>query len=334
MKILLGKYKNFYKANLHCHSTNSDGRFTVEQLKENYKNCGYSIVAFTDHEHLIDNSHLNDQNFLAITSAELAIKEFPTVSTLKNHSMKVAHFNIYALDPKNTLTPCYSSVYDHYISDEIRHLIRFDCEYERAHTIEGINDLIKKCKEQGFLVAYNHPTWSLENATDYNFYENLDFIEVYNHSCCIHGRPDDEHVFDDIMRTGKKICCTCADDNHNGGLSHVNDDSFGGWVNINADKLDYSAIIDALKNGDFYASTGPEIYSLTKDGDKVTIKTSASKQIRLTTFGRRSDVLNATDGNLVSQATFKLNELDKWFRITVVDASGKKAYTQAYDTEL
>ena len=42
----------FYKANLHCHSTFSDGRFTVETIKEAYKSHGYSAVAFSDHNTL------------------------------------------------------------------------------------------------------------------------------------------------------------------------------------------------------------------------------------------------------------------------------------------
>ena len=33
---------NFYKANLHCHSVYSDGKLTVEELKERYKEKGYS----------------------------------------------------------------------------------------------------------------------------------------------------------------------------------------------------------------------------------------------------------------------------------------------------
>ena len=81
MKLLIDGNKQQYKANLHCQSTCSDGRLTPEQLKEEYKKRGYSIVAFTDHEHVIDNSHLNDEEFLAITSCELAIKEFATQST-------------------------------------------------------------------------------------------------------------------------------------------------------------------------------------------------------------------------------------------------------------
>ena len=34
MKILLDKNKNFYKANLHSHSDLSDGKWSVEKIKE------------------------------------------------------------------------------------------------------------------------------------------------------------------------------------------------------------------------------------------------------------------------------------------------------------
>ena len=50
---LLPKEGNFYKANLHCHTTVSDGKRTPEEIKELYMRNGYSIVAYTDHEVLI-----------------------------------------------------------------------------------------------------------------------------------------------------------------------------------------------------------------------------------------------------------------------------------------
>ena len=64
MHILIDKNRNFYKANLHCHTTLSDGKLTRDDVKAAYKERGYSIVAFTDHEHLIDNSDLNDDGFM------------------------------------------------------------------------------------------------------------------------------------------------------------------------------------------------------------------------------------------------------------------------------
>ena len=45
IKYLLPKEGKFYKANLHCHTTLSDGKLTPEQVKEEYMKRGYSIVA-------------------------------------------------------------------------------------------------------------------------------------------------------------------------------------------------------------------------------------------------------------------------------------------------
>lgn len=324
MKILLNQDKPFFKANLHCHSTYSDGKQTVEELKQAYMEQGYSIIAFTDHEHLIDNSRLTDENFLAITACELAIKEFPNQSTLVNHSMRVCHLNFYALDPHNTLTPCYSAIYDHYGNEEARALIRFEKEYERHNTAEGINEMIKIGNEKGFIVSYNHPTWSLENATHYLQYENIFAVEIYNHGCTLTGRCTDEHVFDDFLRTGKKVFCTATDDNHN-----LND-RFGGWTQINAEKLEYGAIMSALQKGKFYASTGPQIFSLVLDNDEVEIKTSPCVKISVSTQGRRAQAVCAKEGETVTCARFKLLKSDGYFRLRVTDERGNNAYTQAY----
>lgn len=332
MRVLIDENKNFYKANLHCHSTNSDGKMTPSELKNAFKSKGYSIIAFTDHEHLIDNSDLNDDDFLTITSCEVAIKEFPKQSTLKNYCMRVCHLNFYAKDPHNTVTPCYSSVADHFKNPSIEHLVKFDGEYERIYSAEGINDIIKTANEKGFLVSYNHPLWSLENARQYLEYKGLFAVEVYNHGCNRAGGNDYcPFVLDDFLRDGKRIFCTMCDDCHEyNGAVGSDSDMFGGFVMINSPKLEYDQIISDLENGNFYASQGPLIKSLVLDGDIVKIKTSDVKQISLSTLGRRTKAVNAENDGFVDYAEFKLKENDGYFRITVTDKDGKHALTQAY----
>ena len=331
MKILFGSKKNLYKANLHLHSTYSDGKCSVEKLKERYKEKGYSIIAFTDHEHLIDNSRLNDDNFLAITSCEVAIKQYRDLSTLKRHDMKVTHLNFYSKDPHNIKTPCYSSFYDHYVKDEIKDIVWQGEEYERVYSPDGINAMIKTAKEQGFLVSYNHPTWSLESALDYINYEGFDFVEIYNNSCALRGQHDDETAFETLLQNGKRVFCTAADDNHNArSFNSVYCDSFGGWCVVNADSLDYSEIMTSLENGDFYASTGCELYSITENDGKVQVKCSPVKKIALYTATRRTSFALAEEGETIDFAELKLDETDVFFRIRVEDEYGHKAWSQAY----
>ena len=179
--VLLDSSKKFFKANLHCHSTLSDGRLTPEQLKKYYKQKGYSVLAITDHEHLNDNSYLDDKDFLTITSCEIAIKQFPNDSTLKNLDMKVCHLNLYAKKQSNTYNFFYNSVADHFSKPEVRkRLQKPDCEYERVYGAYGINKIIKDANDNGFFVCYNHPRWSLENYGDYSGYEGLWGVEIYN----------------------------------------------------------------------------------------------------------------------------------------------------------
>jgi hypothetical protein len=331
MKIYLDPKKSYYKANLHSHSRYSDGRASREDIKREYKARGYSAVAFTDHEHTIDPSALTDEDFIAICGCELAVGGGPVVDPESpTPSGKVVHMCMYAKDPANHLTPCYSEKQDSYKFEDVRHLVVKDGDYTREYSPECINEMIRIAHEKGFLVSYNHASWSLEDASDYLAYDGFDFVEVHNTACVVMGHPNEEYVYTNMLRAGKRVYCTAADDNHNAcGFDGDRTDSFGGWVMINAEKLGYKELIDALEAGDFYASTGPEIYSLTVDDD-LTVKVTFSEARRavIITQGRRvASTFDVKDGS----ASFKLTPRDISFRIRVDDAHGHSAYTQLYE---
>jgi len=90
-KYLLPENGNFYKANLHCHSTVSDGVLTPEELKKAYMDKGYSIIAYTDHDIMIDHSDLTDESFLALRSYEMQINEKRTDEEKKIRPPKTCH---------------------------------------------------------------------------------------------------------------------------------------------------------------------------------------------------------------------------------------------------
>lgn len=331
MKVFLDNTLPFYKANLHCHSVNSDGKLTPEQIKEEYKSRGYSAVAFTDHEHVIDNSHLTDGDFVAITGAELAIKEDLHGSTLTSRNMKATHLCIYSLDPHNNMTPCYNSVYDHFITPSAHGRFRHGEDYERTYSGEGVRDIIDKAHEAGFLVCYNHPGWSLEDATDYLNYYNADFVEIFNTGAVIDGHPDDEAAFSQMLRHGIKILCTASDDNHNRHpIGSGNSDSFGGFVMINAPRLDYSSLMEALRCGRFYSSSAPSIFSLTEDNRKIIVKSTPCRKISLLTRGRYTRSAYPAEGETLSEAQFVLPEGIDGFRVRLEDAEGRHAWSQFY----
>ena len=320
---LLDPQKPMYKAALHFHSDCSDGKPTVEEWKTALKEHGYAIAAYTDHEHLLDHSELNDEGFLAITSCELAVKEIEEASSLDNQTMRVCHLNIYTPDPHDTLTPCYSSVYDHFIkNDAVRAQVRFDGEYHRVYSGEGVRDIIARAHERGFLVSYNHPQWSLEDARQYLEYRTVDFVEVYNHGTARNGMDTyAPAMLDEFLREGADVRATMCDDAHS--LANA----FGGWCVINADALTYEAVFAALREKRFYASQGPEILELTREDDTVRIRTSPCRMIALSTGSRH---YQAERGTAVTEAAFTLKPTDRYFRLTVTDEGGYHAMTQAY----
>lgn len=326
-KVLFGSKNNFYKANLHCHSTLSDGRLSPEELKALYKSHGYSILALTDHEHLNNNSYLDDSDFLTITSCEIAIKEFQNESTLKNFNMKVCHLNFYAKEQQNVYNFFYNSKYDHFSDVERRSLfLNPEKDVERTYGGDGINELIKLANDNGFFVAYNHPRWSLENYREYSKYEGLWGVEIYNSSCNIGGLYEyNVNVHDDMLRDGKRVFASSGDDNHN-----RIDDSCDTFVMVNADKLEYSAVIDSLLTGDFYTSNGPLISKIEVEDGKLYVSCSNAKRISYSTMGRRAACFNANENEVLNSAVFDIKDTDGYFRISVLDEFGRRADSQAY----
>ena len=69
MKIMIDLLKQngpWFKANLHSHSTLSDGKMTPQELKERYKSAGYSILSITDHSKYTWHQELEDPDFLPV----------------------------------------------------------------------------------------------------------------------------------------------------------------------------------------------------------------------------------------------------------------------------
>jgi len=178
--------KNSYKANLHCHSTVSDGIRDPGKIKEMYAERGYSVVAFSDHNVLKAHHYLSDGGFLAISACEVDItRNMPGEQFDK---MKTYHFNLYASRPGTVRTPPLPRM-----------------EYD---DIDAINRYIQDRTDEGFLVSYNHPYWSMQNHGDYSGLRGCFAVEIYNHGCetvGVYGYCPE--VYDEMLREGNRIYC-------------------------------------------------------------------------------------------------------------------------------
>ena len=108
-KYLLPKDGQFYKAAMHVHTKVPDGKFSPEEVKRAYKELGYSINAYTDHEVFVPHNDLSDEEFLAINAVEVAINAPKTPGGWL--FMRTCHINLYAKDKDNDYCPICTEEY-------------------------------------------------------------------------------------------------------------------------------------------------------------------------------------------------------------------------------
>lgn len=65
-----GKY---YKAQLHTHTKESDGKIKTENLIKEYRDRGYNFLAITDHNKITINNNYDNENFITIVGEEMTI---------------------------------------------------------------------------------------------------------------------------------------------------------------------------------------------------------------------------------------------------------------------
>ena len=331
-KYLISENGSFYKANLHCHTNCSDGRLTPAEVKEVYKKLGYSIVAYTDHDILVPHDDLTDEDFLALHGFEMEVNETYEKEFVYS---KTAHVCFIGIDPENITQPMWHNEWYLFANatkykDIVKHYDEPD--YVREYSHKGICEIMRIGRERGFFVTYNHPTWSLENYSDYMGYHGMHAMEMFNGDCIAAGYNDrNDHAYDDILRGGERIYCIGADDNHN----HANPasrrfDSGWAWTMIKAESLDYKDVTSALLSGNFYASEGPEITALWYEDGKVHIECPNADRVILSSDIRYTRAEYRDDGEVIDHADIPVDPRCKWFRLTVYDKQGKMACTNAY----
>ena len=329
---LLPPVPRWFKANLHTHTNISDGVLTPQQAKDLYKGKGYSILAITDHNLMVDHSELSDEDFLMLTGGEFNINTETYLPSKGRHG-KTYHLNMIAKDPHNVWQP-FPMVRIREAS--VPYVAKSRPEaMVREYSVEAVNAIIARANEKGFLVTYNHPVWSMQEYPDYAGLEGLWAMEICNYGSVMEGHPEHNGgIYQTMLRLGKRICPVAADD------MHSPDHAFAGaWCMVGAEKLEYDAVIRALERGDFYASTGPEIHSLTMEGPMVRITCSDARSVALEVNGRRCKIAFPERGDgLLRQAEFDLTEWlsyekenpDAFFRLTVNGPYGHYAATRGY----
>lgn len=325
---LLSHADRYFKANLHAHSTVTDGKLTVQTVKEAYKEKGYSILCMTDHNVVADHSEMNEPGFLMFTGVEINTSQVGC-----HNRMPAYHLNMIAKRPDLCWQPFRRAEPK---GEALPHLAKAVVgNMSNVYDPEAVNAVIAEANRQGYFVSYNHPAWSLHNYTDYSPLKGLWGMEISNYTSTRMGYCDRDNasVYRDFLNLGNRLVPLGTDD------CHKPIEIVGAWTMVGAEKLEYASVVETMEKGNLYASTGPEIFGLFLEGDILTVQCSDARSASVESnirFARTAYPVH-NDG-LLREAKLDISvwrnaaeqNPDDWIRITVHGSYGHYASTLAY----
>ena len=271
---------------------------------------------------------MHEPDFLMLTGMEL---NYNHADYRPKFDGRTYHFNLIAKRPDNLWTPWNIRRTN---PEALEYNKLMECEdMDIRHDVDATNAMIAKANEKGFLVAYNHPTWSCQSYPDYAFLKGLWAMELRNSECVQMGNNENNfRVFKDLLNLGNCVYPLGADDMHRPralGLS---------WIMVGAQELCYGSVIEALERGDFYMSCGPEIFDLTLEDNILRITCSEARSIALESHGRYAVCALAEGENWLREAEFDLSKfiersngvMEKYIHLTIAAPDGSYAATRAY----
>lgn len=280
--------EKYYKLALHLHSTLSDGGKTPEEIAKEYKLDGYDAIAFTDHWVYSDGGDLEGL-----------------------HIIPGCEYNIGTTDTSTGVV--------HIVSL----FAKSNPNIQRDVTIQQLVDAINA---QDGIAVLAHPAWSVNPPSLYLETKGFVATEIYN-AISDSGqslRPYSDHFVDLCANAGVFPGVFAVDDAH----AYDGADNRLGWVMVKADELTNEALAAAIREGDYYASQGPELY-VKREGKKLSIYTSPCNVIGI--ISNISWARNHVQrGENLTHYEYEFRDDEKWIRIEVRDSSGKKAWSNIF----
>ena len=310
---------SWYKGNLHSHTTNSDGILSPAEAVCAFKNAGYSFLCLSDHDIYTDyREEFNSEDFILLPGFEASaiLYEDDSVSLRR----KTHHMNaILGTEAMQRL-----AVRRRPFHKEELPVRRCFGQWDGSSVAA---DMARDLYERGFIVTYNHPVWSMVELEEFSSCPYLTALEIFNYNTvneCACG--SDTRDWDSMLRKGSKIWGFASDDNHNQGLF---DDAFGGWITVKALSLTHDNIINAIIAGNYYSSSGPEIFDWGVFGSEAYVSCSRVERINFIVGnhigGGRTIISKSDDG--ISNGCCKLEGGESYVRAECVDKYGRTAWS-------
>ncbi|MHB0856983.1 MAG: CehA/McbA family metallohydrolase [Anaerolineae bacterium] len=192
---------------------------------------------------------------------------------------------------------------------------------------ESAQDLVDAVVAAGGLPYFAHPYWTAQTPAHLAGIQGFAGIEVFNSVCDrMDGLGYAGVHWDLLLATRRSVTGLAVDDTHwrHGEIGR-------GFVMVRAAERSERAILEALRQGHFYASTGPQISALdlTEDGEgrpALRVRCSPCQSITFFAHGPRGHRYEATDG-LLDGAVHPLSDAQVFLRVECRDSQGRIAWS-------
>jgi hypothetical protein len=191
--------------------------------------------------------------------------------------------------------------------------------------------------EHGGVPYLAHTRWSGLRTDQWETCAGLVGIEVWNAGCELEiGRGDSSLHWDEALERGRPFFALATDDSHHPGY-----DSGFAWTMVRAAERSQEAVLEALRTGSFYGSTGPSIASVVVDDASVTVECSPAASVTLVSsrargsranahrlgYPKDSEILDRDSGGLITAVRLERPYSVPYGRIEVADPRGGRAWT-------
>jgi len=318
----------WFKGNLHCHTTESDGNATPEFVTRWYRRHGYDFLVLSDHNHL---------TLLEYGAGKRRFKR-PLMIPGEEISAQImggtVPIHINGIGISRVLEPI-----------------------DAGGVLPTIQANVNAILGAGGIASINHPNfhWAFGHE-EIKQVTGASLLEIFNAHPATNtwggsGRPSHVEIWDRVLSADRVIFGVATDDSHQyTDFTPAMDNPGRGWVVVRAKELSQEAIVEGLASGDFYSSTGVMLTDLELSPDilRVKVRTEGDKVYGVKFTGRDGAILAESvvfgplfgpsgedtpgppwdRGTSESEATYRPRGDEGYVRATVSAPDGYHAWTQ------
>jgi hypothetical protein len=288
--------RSWFKGNLHTHTLWSDGDDYPEMVADWYRRHGYHFLALTDHNLLSqgarwrqvpDGPRGEGPEGLARYRERFGKEWVETRAVEGKLEVRLKALNEFRgllEQPDRFLLIQGEEITAHFGPKPVHlngtNLVDAVAPHKGENVIGTIRANVAAVEDQSrrtgrpMLVHVNHPNFfHAITAEDLAAATEARYVEIYNGHPLVHHRGDwfhagVERIWDiaNTLRIAERhvppLAGLAADDAHHYGVGHFGAAPGRGWIMVRATRLTPEALVQAIRDGDFYASTGVTLRDL------------------------------------------------------------------------